>query len=80
VLVSERPEVPIFAQWQGREFPVRWPWFRPEPEPGDVVRLNVDGGPEWRSFRVVARRDRRAGDDDTRRVAIDVDVEPVGGT
>ena len=70
--------LPICAHWEGREYPVRWPAHRPEPGPGDVVRLGIDGSRLWRSFRVVGRRDRLASDGGRAyRVAIDLDVEPL---
>ena len=75
--MSERLRPSIFAQWQGRRLPVQWPRQRPAPEPGDIVRLDVDGRPLWRSFRVVGRHDRLAAGGDPARVAIDLDVEPV---
>ena len=70
--------LPICAHWEGREYLVRWPAHRPEPGPGDVVRLDVHGGRLWQSFRVVGRRDRLASDGGRAyRVAIDLDVEPL---
>ena len=70
--------LPIYAHWERHEYLVRWPVHRPEPEPGDVVRLDIDGGLLWRSFRVVGRRDRLATDGGPSvRVAIDLDVEPL---
>jgi len=70
--------LPIYAHWEGHEYLVRWPVHRPEPGPGDVVRLDIDGCLLWRSFRVVGRCDRLANDDGpSARVAIDLDVEPL---
>ena len=74
--VSEEPRPPIYARWEGREFPVRWSPYRPEPGPGDIVRLDVDGGRLWRSFRVVARFDRPSTTGGSSRMAIDLDVVP----
>ena len=73
---SSEARPPIYARWGRREFWVSWPRHRPDPLPGDIVRLDVDGGPVWRSFRVVSRRDRTATDGLAHpRVAIDLDVE-----
>jgi hypothetical protein len=78
VAVSERPRVPIFAHWQGRQFPVRWPRHQPEPEPGDVVRLKVEAGPfGWRSFRVVGKSERTEHDwAGAYAAGLDLDVVP----
>lgn len=76
--MRERPVPPIYAHWRGRLFSVNWPEHRPDPEPGDVVRLDVDGSTLWRSFRVVGRRDQTIGDGaHSVQVAIDLDVEPI---
>jgi len=69
------PRPLIYAWWDGRDLPVSWPPHRPEPEPGVIVRLNVDGGRLWRSFRVVGRHDQHAAGGITR-VAINLEVEP----
>ena len=76
--MSARFRLPIYAHWAGRTYPVRWPEHRPEPGPGDVVRLDIDGSRLWRSFRVVGRCDRLASDGGRAyRVGIDLDVEPL---
>lgn len=56
--MSARFSVPIYARLGERELPVRWAWFRPEPEVGDTVRLQTapNDSDEWRSFRVVRKR------------------------
>src|SRR3954466_3262255 len=78
--VDARFVLPICAHWEGREYPVRWPEQRPEPGPGDVVRLDIDGRRLWRSFRVVGRRDRLASDGGRAHpVAIDLGRGPRAG-
>jgi hypothetical protein len=85
--MSARSLSPIYARLGDRELPVRWAWFRPEPQVGDTVRIPTGPGGDdgWRSFRVVAKRLRADGS----RVgamgiagaptggAIDLDVEPL---
>jgi hypothetical protein len=65
---------PIYARVGEREVPVRWAWYRPEPEVGDTVRLLASsGGHEgWRSFLVVRKRMRRR---DSHQAAADVTIE-----
>ena len=74
--MSAQVSLPIYAHLGGREFPVRWAWYRPEPQVGDTVRLPVapSGTDDWRSFRVVAKRIREAA---PTRPMIDLDVEPL---
>jgi len=73
--VSTELRVPLYAHWEGQEYRVPWSVHRPEPQRNDRVRLEIDAdnGPEWRSFRVVDKRDRigRGG----QRLAIDLFVE-----
>ncbi len=77
--MSAQFRLPIYAHWEGHAYPVRWPAHRPEPGPGDVVRLDIHNSILWHSFHVVSRRDRLANDDGPAvRVAIDLDVEPLG--
>jgi hypothetical protein len=56
--MSVRTLPPIYAHLGERELPVRWPWYRPEPQVGDTVRLPTapDGDHDWRSFRVIGKR------------------------
>jgi hypothetical protein len=85
--MSVKSPLPIYARLGERELPVRWAWYRPEPQVGDMVRLPTASGgdEEWQSFRVVAKR-FRAGDalvavtdiaGALTRGAIDLDVEPL---
>ena len=70
--MSARADVPIFAHLGEREFPVRWAWYRPEPQVGDTVRLPLapSGEDDWHSFRVVGKQVRTPA-------MIDLDVEPL---
>jgi hypothetical protein len=74
--MSVRSLPPIYTRLGGRELPVGWAWFRPEPQVGDTVRLHVASGRQdgWESFRVVGKRLRTAG---TPLEVIDLDVEPI---
>ena len=56
--MSAQFSTPIYARLGERELPVRWAWYRPEPQVGDTVRLPMaaDGNDGWRSFRVVGKR------------------------
>ena len=47
--MSAQADVPIFAHLGEREFPVRWAWYRPEPQVGDTVRLPLapSGNDDW---------------------------------
>jgi hypothetical protein len=73
----------IYTRLGAREVPVRWAWFRPEPQVGDTVRIPTGPGDDegWRSFLVVGKRLRP----DARPVgapaidtgAINLDIEPL---
>ena len=56
--MSAQISVPIYARLGERELPVRWAWYRPEPQVGDTVRLPMasDGSDGWRSFRVIGKQ------------------------
>ena len=56
--MSAQADVPIFAHLGEREFPVRWAWYRPEPQVGDTVRLPLapSGNDDWHSFRVIGKQ------------------------
>jgi hypothetical protein len=76
--MSTESAVPIYAQWDGQELVVDRPT---EPEVGQVVRIEVEDGcnVQRRPFRVVGKHDRLEGDDGAaRKVAVDLDVEPIG--
>jgi hypothetical protein len=74
--VSPQSSLPIFARLGDREVPVRWAWFRPEPQVGDTVRLPMapDGTNGWQSFRVIGKL---MVDESPMRGAIALDVEPI---
>jgi hypothetical protein len=73
--MNVRTPLAISARWEGRTLPVRRAWLRPEPEVGDMVRLQVDPGEDgWQSFRIVAKHSPRGGWNDE---TIELDVEPV---
>jgi hypothetical protein len=85
--VSPQSSLPIFARMGDREVPVRWAWFRPEPQVGDTVRLPMapDGTNGWQSFRVVGKQVRDDAppigfmmvDESPMRGTIALDVEPI---
>ena len=56
--MSAQVSIPIYARLGERELPVRWAWYRPEPQVGDTVRLPTaaDGRDGWRSFRVIGKQ------------------------
>jgi hypothetical protein len=56
--VSTQLSIPIYARLGERELPVRWAWYRPEPQVGDTVRLPMapGGNDGWQSFRVVGKQ------------------------
>ena len=74
--MSAQISVPIYARLGERELPVRWAWYRPEPQVGDTVRLPLapSGDDDWRSFRVVGKRIRAEA---PMQSTIDLDVEPL---
>jgi len=77
----------IVARLGERELPVRWAWFRPEPQVGDTVRLQTagNGNDGWQSFVVTAKHlqtmSGSAGPIDVNaasvRPAIHLNVEPL---
>ena len=85
--MSPQTSLPIYAHLGDREVPVRWAWFRPEPQVGDTVRLPVasDGTNDWQSYRVTGKRfrperaliGRAVVDESPMRGTIDLDVEPI---
>lgn len=84
--MTPRPRLPIYAHWDGQEFRVDRPASRAEPEIGEIVRLEIEEGctTQRRPFRVVDKRDRLGESllaptgDGSQRVAVDLDVEPLG--
>ena len=74
--MSAQVSLPIYARLGERELPVRWAWYRPEPQVGDTVRLPIapSGDDDWRSFRVVGKRIRAEAPAQS---TIDLDVEPL---
>jgi len=85
-MTTER-RVPIYAHWDGYELPVERRAGQGEPAVGDVLRIEIEDGcsTQRRPFRVIGKRDRLgasteapAGSDGTGKVAVDLDVEPVG--
>ena len=56
--MSAGSSLTIVARLGERELPVRWAWFRPEPQIGDTVRLQTagNGNDGWQSFVVTAKR------------------------
>jgi len=58
--MSAQLSTPIYARLGERELPVRWAWYRPEPQVGDTVRLPMaaDGNDGWESFRVIGKQVR----------------------
>jgi len=56
--MSAQVALPIYAHLGEREFPVRWAWYRPEPQVGDTVRLPLapGGQDDWHSFRVIGKQ------------------------
>ena len=74
--MSARVSIPIYARLGERELPVRWAWYRPEPQVGDTVRLPMasNGNDGWRSFRVIGKR---IGEMASMQGMIQLDVEPI---
>ena len=56
--MSATEAIPMYARLGERELPVRWAWYRPEPQVGDTVRLPTapDGNDGWQSFRITGKR------------------------
>lgn len=85
--MSAQESISIYARLGERELPVRWAWYRPEPQVGDTVRLPTasDGTDGWRSFRVVAKQVRETAAvrmtsvvaDPAPLAMIHLDVEPI---
>jgi hypothetical protein len=79
--MSAQLSTPIYARLGERDLPVRWAWYRPEPQVGDTVRLPMasDGNDGWRSFRVVGERIGTAivAEATTPAGMIHLDVEPI---
>jgi hypothetical protein len=55
--MSATASLPMYARLGERELPVRWAWYRPEPQVGDTVRLPTapNGNDGWQSFRIVGK-------------------------
>ena len=58
--MSSQSSLPIYARLGERELSVRWAWFRPEVQVGDMVRLPTgqSGDDRWQSFRVIRKQFR----------------------
>jgi hypothetical protein len=84
--MTAEPRLPIYAHWDGQEFRVDRLLTQPEPGVGSIVRIEIEEGcsTQRRPFRVVTRRERLseasgldAGTTEPKKVAIDLEVEPV---
>lgn len=84
--MSAHVSIPIYARLGERELPVRWAWYRPEPQVGDTVRLPMAPGGDnsWQSFLVVGKQVKTAPPAGAAPVAdpatlgmIHLDVEPL---
>jgi hypothetical protein len=81
--MTAEPRLPIYAHWDGYELVVERRLGQGEPEVGDMLRIEIEEGcsTQRRPFRVIGKRDRlddSAGANGSARVAVDLDVEPVG--